>query len=436
MFQFQDSIFTLHSPVPPGPPLTGVWEISFAEDGVVWLAGYGGFMSYDGSAWTFHELSNMPPIGGVRDLAIAQSGAAWVVGETSASAASFNDGTWEVFNSSNSPISSLPLSIAIDQNDGKWIGTFGGLVHNDGSGWNVFNSSNTCLSSNIIRNIVIDQTGKKWLGHGSSTGLTAFDGTSCVNYNSTNSPVGSVRAITIDKNNSVWVGIGSNGGVAKFDGTWTQYNLPSSFSIRSMAIDSANVLWVGTEGDGIFSFNGNDWHHFNSSNTEIPDDFVNDITVDATGAKWLATDSGLAHFDGTEWTIYDVSNSPLPNNKISAITADKDGNLWLACAGLVLIKGAFEPVANKEAKPALKSSPLKISPNPTCGIFKVEFQEPLPGDFLLLVNDSQGRLFRREMLENTPGFQWHVDLSGLAAGVYLVTACSSEVSFSQKIVKQ
>lgn len=77
-----------------------------------------------------------------------------------------------------------------------------------------------------------------------------------------------------------------------------------------------------------------------------------------------------------------------------------------------------------------------ISPNPTPGVCNLSVQARQPGDFLLLVNDAQGRLVRRESITGMAEFQRHIDLTGLAPGVYSITLSSNEGFFSQKIVKQ
>jgi len=157
-------------------------------------------------------------------------------------------------------------SIAIDQNDTKWIGTAeldveGGLVEFDGTSWIIYNTSNSGLPSDYINTIAIDKFGTKWIG--THWGLTEFDGTNWITYNTSNSglPYSVVWSITIDENGTKWIGTDS-GGLAEFDGTnWTTYNhsnssLPRDY-VNSVAIDENGTKWIGTGGGGLGVYNEN-----------------------------------------------------------------------------------------------------------------------------------------------------------------------------------
>jgi ligand-binding sensor domain-containing protein len=41
---------------------------------------------------------------------------------------------------------------------------------------------------------------------------------------------------------------------------------------------------------------------------------------------------GLAKFDGVNWTVYNTSNSGLPDNYVNAIAIDGQGNKWIGTA--------------------------------------------------------------------------------------------------------
>jgi ligand-binding sensor domain-containing protein len=71
---------------------------------------------------------------------------------------------------------------------------------------------------------------------------------------------------------------------------------------------------------------------YNTSNSGLPnDDYVNAITIDGLGNKWIGTNNGLAKFDGVNWAVYNTSNSGLPDNSVnSAIAIDGQGNKWIS----------------------------------------------------------------------------------------------------------
>src|SRR3989339_430011 len=71
-----------------------------------------------------------------------------------------------------------------------------------------------------------------------------------------------------------------------------------------------------------------------STSNGLPDNFVNDIAVDAQNNKWFATAAGVARFDENTWTVFNTSNSTgLADNYITCIAVDKDNNIWIGTDG-------------------------------------------------------------------------------------------------------
>jgi len=108
-------------------------------------------------------------------------------------------------------------------------------------------------------------------------------------------------------------------------------------------------------------FTQNDWVVFDTSNSDMPDNVVNEITIDLSGNVWIATYGGVAKFDGVNYTVYNTSNSIIPSNVCYSIMADAD-TIWIGSVyGLVKYDGtnwtnypygyvismAFEPNGNK-----------------------------------------------------------------------------------------
>ncbi|MBL0104231.1 MAG: T9SS type A sorting domain-containing protein [Bacteroidetes bacterium] len=79
------------------------------------------------------------------------------------------------------------------------------------------------------------------------------------------------------------------------------------------------------------------WLHFDTLNSAIANNAVNDITEDRDGNIWIATNQGVSKFDGINWITYNSSNSPLPTDVCYAIAAQ--GNIiWIGSVhGLVKI---------------------------------------------------------------------------------------------------
>ncbi len=138
--------------------------------GLVWIATYEGLVKFNGTTWTVYNTSNSGIPNNVEVLNVDVHGNIWI---GAGSLIKFNGVNWTVYNTLNS---GLPLdwvsAIAIDKQDNKWIGTWGGgLAKFDGISWNVYNIFNSGLSTKHISAVAVDNLGNKWIGE---RGLTVY----------------------------------------------------------------------------------------------------------------------------------------------------------------------------------------------------------------------------------------------------------------------
>lgn len=146
-----------------------------------------------------------------------------------------------------------------------------------------------------------------------------------------------VKSMAFDNQGNVWIGTFKQG-LIKYNSSGTiVYNAKNSpFSdttvIYDIATDSKNNVWIA--GNGLIKFDGSEFTLFNSSNTPIPEDFVNSIAIDSKDNIWFTSSrfgtGGVVKYDGIDWTVYTPENSELPVNLVRSITIDKNDNVWLA----------------------------------------------------------------------------------------------------------
>ena len=93
------------------------------------------------------------------------------------------------------------MSISIDEEGTKWIGTDGGgLARFDGSSWTVYDTINSGLPNNYVKSIICDPSnGLQWVG--TNNGLVTYDGINWVLYDFSTSglPSNIVEKIAIDE---------------------------------------------------------------------------------------------------------------------------------------------------------------------------------------------------------------------------------------------
>jgi hypothetical protein len=138
-----------------------------------------------------------------------------------------------------------------------------------------------------------------------------------------------------DASGNKWMGttgsVTSSKGAYKFDGvSWSVYNTGNSGIasniVNDIAFDAGNT-WFATRA-GVSKFDGTTWTTYNISNSGLPHDTVQCIASDGTG-MWIGTRNGLANFNGSSWTIYNTINSGIINNYVTAIGINSTGEVWI-----------------------------------------------------------------------------------------------------------
>ncbi|MCB2220257.1 MAG: T9SS type A sorting domain-containing protein [Bacteroidetes bacterium] len=280
LIAFDGSTWIVYDTTNSGLPQNQITTIAIDGDGTKWVGtrdrdwtqwNGSGLAAFDGSSWEVYTTDNSElPDNYVNAIAIDDYGTKWI--GTEGGLAAFDGNTWEIYNTSNS---SLPYddvhSIAIDGNGTKWMGIYEdyyyggvgrGLAAFDGTDWEIYNMSNSGLPCDVVTSIAIDENETKWIGT-MSGGLAAFDGTDWTVFDTSNSelPVNNVRSIAIEENGTKWIGTMGDG-LAAFDGTdWEIYNYTNSGlpdnNVNSIAIDDNGTKWIGTDWGGLAAFNDN-----------------------------------------------------------------------------------------------------------------------------------------------------------------------------------
>lgn len=251
------------------------------------------------------------------------------------------------YSSSNSPLPFNTVRCIAIQNQFKWFGTDDGLARFDGVNWSVYTTENSPLLDDDIRAVCVENDTIVWIGTVQG-GLYSFDGLNWENYNPTNSglPDYLVRGIAIDTQNNIWCA--TSEGIAMFDHvnwyTWDvlSHNLLTN-NITSIAIGQQNEKFIGTINGGLNYFSSDNQLTFLSIvQSGLPDNSALGIVVDATNHPWFATPAQGLVYDqgfGGPWLRFNMSNSPLPTNGINAISIDENQSIFMGTDSYgVLIK--------------------------------------------------------------------------------------------------
>ena len=210
-------------------------------------------------------------------------------------------------------------SLAVDQENRLWVGTYGGLNIYEGGKDRFLSVRNSAiqegsLSQNSVRSIFMDSQGGMWLG--TYWGGLNYYHPLCNRFqhikhvpfaNSISDNV--VSCIVEDNAKNLW--IGTNGGGLNFydsaSKTYKYYLQNSDLSkevsfkdIKAVYVDELHDnIYVGTHAGGMIVLNrrtGNQ-RFFNTQNSDLPSNNIYSILSDGHGGLWIASLGTLIHYD-------------------------------------------------------------------------------------------------------------------------------------------
>ncbi len=91
-------------------------------------------------------------------------------------------------------------------------------------------------------------------------------------------------------------------------------------------------VWFATHGRGVSHFDGARWTYERAFDSSLPDDRVLDVFIDDAGAKWFATQNGLARLHNGAWTVFNTNTRGFPGNRVTSIHSH-GGLLWIGTDG-------------------------------------------------------------------------------------------------------
>jgi ligand-binding sensor domain-containing protein len=197
-YEDNESEFTYYNVQSGHLPTNYTYKIELDDSGYFWLATDSGLVKWDGDSilQIWNTSNSQMPGNEFFDLDFDKQGNIWVAFsptwsndtiDLSCKIGKFDGSNWTIYDTTNSGLPknlsddfidlALPSSIAIDNFNNKWIGTFKGLFRYDDSTWTTYNipGSDTNANKNLIQDVAIDSLGNIWLG--------TFEGLVCFNEN-------------------------------------------------------------------------------------------------------------------------------------------------------------------------------------------------------------------------------------------------------------
>lgn len=259
-------------------------------------------------------------------------------------------------------------SITVDPLGNKWFGTArSGLIKYNSSELKVYNSTNSTIRGGFIGPLFVDTKGILWVSTSNPDELFAIKNDSIEKKsNKLIEELGGVIAIVQNSMGEIY--FGGKTGVIKFDGsTWSKIKLPiTDVIVRTMDISPNNTIAIG-HNNGLLIGTELKWQIFEEEKEKLQLSvvrglkFISDTTL-IIGYGGGFGNGGFSVKSGEQWTHYNKSNSKILDHTVRDIEVDQKGNYWMATNNGVIKfsnKGALEPILFREGM--FKNTILDIS---------------------------------------------------------------------------
>ncbi|HRY34196.1 MAG TPA: T9SS type A sorting domain-containing protein [Bacteroidales bacterium] len=219
---------------------------------------YDGIWMKQGNTWTNFTSSNSNLFPGSISSLAMDSLNRLLVGNAKGQIQYFVNGNF--YTLLNNPLVSSVINHIVPVNASAfWASTdSSGLIYCNYSGFNVFNTTNSGIPSNTVKDLTVDHLNRCWIA--TNAGLGLYDGQNWTTFNSSNSGLfyNNLISITVAPDSTVWMGYASSSyeGVSIFDGsTWTnlQCNVPLIGNHRMKTFPNGKIC-LASDGLNIISF--------------------------------------------------------------------------------------------------------------------------------------------------------------------------------------
>ena len=312
------------------------------ENNNFWIATSAGLVKYSKDSEILYTHQNDLPLTGVTNIT-ADENDLWI--------ATVNNGLYNLHDDTITKVSQTGLNeiaqifvindIELYDNSIYFVGMLDRVIKKDQK--NYWSYIDTTSGATDKYNYVIKSNESKLLKGSCCDNLLTYIENDSVIIDTNFHYSAAVYDIIPTGENSYWLGT-SKGLIRYENGTATVYDSSNSplrsNKINDIEFDKDGNLW-GTYYKGIFKFENGHWTILNTISTPVLNYNITKIKIDSENNIWInALDTsaynligpqygnGISMFDGSDWHNYNIKNSDLPSNTVLDFLIDEEDNVW------------------------------------------------------------------------------------------------------------
>ena len=339
---FVSTVWTIADGLPQGT----INDILEADDGILWIATFGGLVRFDGYGFDVLDVARLPGLESNRILEVvaAPSGGVWVITTADEIVRVEADTIAERIANPVTPRGTAKY-LRLDDDGTIWVSSDNAVYHHEDGDWRAFRLEEGLAGS--LHAVEVDSAGRMYVASG--RGLFQLVGNQFVPIDTSpwlrQFPIGKMFS---DNRGRLW--IGTSAGLAVLDreqGVVRPVHPTGSEgrigTITAMGPGRPDELWIGgTWGLAHLHLEpDSDVAHVLSEHPPLDGRLVAALIRDRQGNVWAGSaGSGLERLSPRRiWHL--TKRDGLPARDVQHIAADGDGGVWLSgsCTGLTHVRG-------------------------------------------------------------------------------------------------
>jgi ligand-binding sensor domain-containing protein len=296
---------------------TRIMTVAVAPDHTVWVGTLDGLAHFDGEIWTTYTEEDGLASNCIVSVSFAPDGLVWVAASsyspaydplcTQGGVSRFDGESWITYTKEDglTAVGEVYTAIATTPDGLVWVGHRNGILQFDGTSWSGVKPGASVAS------MAAAPDGTLWVGGGNpfecrEFWLSHFDGTTWTTFTQDDGLLGGcITSIAVAPGGTVWAVASSDSrwetqrGVSRFDGeTWTTLtdeDHPALDEADTVAIAPNGTVWIATWDHGVLQFDGETWTRFTTEDG-LAGNMTTSVAVAPDSTVWIGTLSGVSRY--------------------------------------------------------------------------------------------------------------------------------------------